>query len=227
MNLGIDIAVIVIIVLSVVIGFNKGFLSSLISLAGSIASFIGASYLSDIVAQWCYDTFFKSKVVAQISEALGQSTDSNSFVSMLENSFLGNFIDVQKASDAISGFFSGASDLDPTGSSELIAETFVMPSVMIVLNIVVFVLLLIIFLTICGILIKFTSGLNNIPIIGGFNRFFGAVVGVFIGVVICVIIATVVNIIIPLLNSGSLIESWVDNSTMFSIIYYNNPFRVF
>ncbi len=227
MNLGIDIAVVVIVIVSVIFGFKRGLLSSLISLAGSIASFIGASYLSDIVSRWVYDTFISSRIVSSISDNITQSTDGDSFLNMLENSSLGNFIDMQKATDAIGGFFQGASDLDPSGNAELLANTLVMPSVVSVINIIVFILLLIIFLTLCGIIIKVSDGLNYVPIIGGLNRFFGGVVGVFIGVVICVIIATLVNIIIPLLNSSDLIESWIDNSTVFSIIYYNNPFRMF
>lgn len=221
-SLLVDIALVVIMVVTIVSFIRKGFLAGTVNLVGKVASLLIAWFVSSRLAPAVFENFFKTGITTQTSQTI-QASGTASVEGILNS--LSGFIP-QSFIDRIAGSVSGTFDAAAPNIAQTIVEQVIMPLMIPVISIVVF------FITyaLCRLLISFLVAallhVNKVPLVGGVNKLLGGLLGVLAGalnifIVLCAILAVLIitGDAIPFFNHSTLQESW-----FYSFFANNNPF---
>lgn len=102
-----------------------------------------------------------------------------------------------------------------------VLDNIVKPVVLIPMRTIIFIVLFVVISILLSFVIKATSLINKIPLIGTLNEFLGAVMGLVHGVVVIFVIVIILNMIIALTENTLIFlnESTIDKSFIFSWIY--------
>jgi uncharacterized membrane protein required for colicin V production len=98
------------------------------------------------------------------------------------------------------------------------------PLIIRIVGSIAFTVLFIIFAAILGIVIKVTGVIHKIPLIGGVNRFAGAILGLLVGLTVLYVVSRIASIFLD--NTGNLsLQTYLDKSFVtkyvFSFLIYN------
>ena len=173
-----DLVLIVLFAMVVIRYMHRGFLADIVSLAGSIISLGGASFVSRSYAQPIFDSLLRPGLEKNVMNSIAENgldiaALAKKYGSFLPDSFL---------NDVIS---SVSSALDQTAANaaqrvvDLVLEPIFVPLVSIVLFFVVFTLARFVVSMLTGLLVH----ANGIPLAGGMNKSMGAVLGAAAGCV--------------------------------------------
>ncbi len=210
----VDGAALAIVILFILISANRGLITSVIKLVGTVLSFLGALLLSTPLAIYLYRSFFENGVTLRISQALAEHygdivTEVDS-LSQLIQSALGSYpIDLSSLPQEVVGQTTDA-------AAQLISAMVVEPLMVMVLRAFCFFVLFCIFGILCGLLAKLFTGVRYLPVVGRLNQVLGAVFGAVQGVLIvaglAVLLAGMAQAAYPQvewLDPGSLQQSYV------------------
>ncbi len=102
-----------------------------------------------------------------------------------------------------------------------VLDNIVKPVVLIPMRTIIFIILFIVISILLSFVIKATSLINKIPLIGTLNEFLGAIMGLVHGVFIIFVVVIVLNMVITLTENTLIFlnESTIDKSFVFSWIY--------
>ena len=218
-----DIVVIVVLIVCIIYGSVKGFLSIFTSFVGKILAFILALLLSGTLARLTYNSFIEPKIAETISTKIEETLNNNEKATSKEI--------IEKATEGMPGFirktafsFADTITINDEKSSEIsktIEESVVSPIVLSALEILIFIILLTIFLIMVKFLTKSFGEVNEIPIIGKFNKLLGAVAGIIYAVAIIIVISYLVKGMVLLTGNDNEIlnNDTIENSKIFSYIY--------
>lgn len=179
-----DLALVVLILVVIVIGYRRGFLTSLISLVGMAASCIVAAILSPQAAAWVYDNYLAESLQASISQSLSEKLSA--FANLLNSLGLG---------DSIS---SAANDSLRTVMVAL-------------LTIVAFLIIFLLAMLIVRLLIRATRSVNHVPVLGGINRLFGGALGACEAFLLCYVIGLAVTLLVSFSRDQ---WSWINTAVI-------------
>ena len=211
-----DVVVIVILLLSLVIGYNRGAAKMIVSLLGGIASFVLAAFLGDFCANLIYDSYLSSAIINSVS-----STVMNSGAGELVTAELPPFVSFAVM---LTGFdYDSALKVSLDTIPQAIATGFESAVKPVVMSVLTFVLTLLIFLLIYFVLrliLKAILGfVFEMPLLKGINKFLGAVLSFFGSLIFVSFLAFLLNIIMPYLTE---IPFWLSESTIYnSYIFYH------
>ena len=234
MNILLDLALGLILLSILYNSWRRGFVASFIRLAGTVASFLIASFLSRPLAERVYAIFLRERVEQYVSETL--LAQGSPLLEALAGLDLGRLeLAGGAASQAIAGFLSEqgldfysaqdagqmgrdiCSRITEMGSDPVIAITQVAikPLVMTVLETAFFFLLL--FIT--GIAVRMAAqlgmGVNHIPLVGGMNRLAGLLCGAAYALLVGYVISSALLLLAGLgRNQWELINSSVLQNTV-------------
>lgn len=189
MNLtALDFICIALIVGAGMIGYYKGAINTLISLAGFIASFIIARIFSAPLTNWLLNVesvknfinnTITNNVIAAISNYSSEALAGIQSITGIEG--LGTL--GENANQALQ---SGG-----TAAADAVAQA-LQPMIYQITNLLVFVVLLMLCSFLFGIIRRLGRGVNRVPVIGTANRITGLGLGLIIGfIVACIVIAIV------------------------------------
>lgn len=220
-----DAVVVLIILLYMTSGARKGFVSTFIEMIGYVVALIGATYLSTPLASATYQRFVAPSLVEKVSDSINSSSGIQEALTALAG-----FMD--KIPEYISKMFhlDGAiSSEGLTGSVSEVAQTIVdkavAPSMILLIRSIYFIIIFFIVVIIAKICSKFFRKLYRIPLVGPVNRVLGGVLGIGKGIIVLLIITTVIGFFIVFSAGGRwyMNESVIDDTLLFSKIYYLNP----
>lgn len=227
-----DIIALVLAIFIIARSASKGFISSIISFFGGLASLIISSFLSRPLAEYIYGLFLKDKIISSITESIGNvSTNSASeFLNSLEQS-------VQSLPSPIVALFqsNGQSVVDIVTNNlgqgvQTIAEDLslkiIEPLFITLISTVFFIILFIILSLVFNLLSKLFVGIKKIPVIGKINSILGAVFGILYSLIILYVVyvvlyflSTVFNLSLPYVTQetlqGSYIFGWLSSFRFF------------
>ncbi len=227
-----DIIALVLAIFIIARSASKGFISSIISFFGGLASLILSSFLSRPLAEYIYGLFLKDKIISSITESIGNvSTNSASeFLNSLEQS-------VQSLPSPIVALFqsNGQSVVDIVTNNlgqgvQTIAEDLslkiIEPLFITLISTVFFIILFIILSLVFNLLSKLFVGIKKIPVIGKINSILGAVFGILYSLIILYVVyvvlyflSTVFNLSLPYVTQetlqGSYIFGWLSSFRFF------------
>ncbi|MBE6879595.1 MAG: CvpA family protein [Ruminococcaceae bacterium] len=171
-----------------------------------LGNIILAQVISDRIMNTSFGNALKD-IVKTIDNALPFIGLDENMLSQVDNTLLSDLV--------ISLLRSGGNP----GQSVL--DNIVKPVVLIPMRTLIFIILFVIISILLSFVIKATSLINKIPLIGTLNEFLGAIMGLVHGVIVIFVIVIVLNMIITLTENSLIFlnESTIDKSFVFSWIY--------
>ena len=218
-----DIIAIFIVINCIKRGAKNGFAKTAVQTIGYICSIIAALVISRICASIIYTTAVQPAVITNMESSIANAVDTESVINGLTEAV--------ESLPAISYFlfdFSGAAEtlvesvgLDYAAIASSVEKTVVRPVVEPILETVIFAVVLILFATVVSFIAKGSKIVNDVPVIGGINSFFGGVFGIANGILELVIGAFILEFII----SASLFPEYfskeiISGTYFFRLIYF-------
>lgn len=197
MNWLLDAIIILIILISAIVSFKKGFVKSLLELVGFTLAIVLSFSLSTPVSQFVYDMTVEPAIETTLISAANE-TNKNFYDAMPE--FVKSLID--------------KSSLDLTTITEEnavtenavknIMETAVEPIVLNILRLASTVILFVLLLLVVKLFTKMFSALFRGGILGSVNKFLGGVLGLAKGAIFASVFSLLVSLILSLSDKGFL-----------------------
>ena len=222
----IDIALLVIILISAVKCFIDGFATSVVKLVGNIAGLVAAWYLSKRWSPMIFENMFRENIVEKTYKYIQDGTKALNVQELIEQftgsvpvSFVQEF--AAKAEEV------AAQITQPTmETAEKIVDAIVGPAVTVIIMLVFFAIAVAVFTIVASLLAKIFKVINKIPVLGFANRMGGFVVGVLTGIIYVILISCVLSIIAIITeNSLTFLNIEVLNqSKILSLTGLVNPF---
>ena len=179
-------------------GAKNGFAKTAIQAIGYIFAIVAALVISRICASLIYTTAIEPVVIEKMESSISNAVDAESVINGLTEAV--------ESLPAISYFlfdFSSAAEnlinsvgLDYSEIAASVEESVVRPVVEPILETVIFAGALIILATVVSFIAKGSKFVNDVPIIGGFNSFFGGVFGIANGILELCIGAFILDFVI-------------------------------
>lgn len=218
-----DLFILVVLVICVIYGSKKGFLTMLTAFIGRIAAFVLALLICTAASSWVYDSFISKSVNESISsnlEELFLEENDTSVTKLVEKSTedMPDFIHKTAMSYADKLTVNGG-DVDKI--AQTVEDEIVSPIIISALNIVIFIILLTFFMIVVKCLSKVFKGVNDIPLIGELNKLLGALIGVLNALIIVVVSAFVLKGAVLMLGNESKIlnDDTINKSIVYSYVY--------
>lgn len=222
----IDIALLVIILISAIKCFMDGFATSVVKLVGNIAGLVAAWYLSKRWSPMIFENMFRENIVEKTYKYIQDGTKALNVQELIEQftgsvpaSFVQEF--AAKAEEV------AAQITQPTmETAEKIVDAIVGPAVTVIIMLVIFAIAVAVFTIVASLLAKIFKVINKIPVLGFANRMGGFVVGVLTGIIYVILISCVLSIIAIITeNSLAFLNIEVLNqSKILSLTGLVNPF---
>lgn len=220
-----DLALLAVVIVTVIVAANRGFLATLVRLCGTalalFASWIAASRLSTAV----FENFFRNGLVEKTAKMIseGGQTSIQSIIDKLAaflpdslvQSILGGTDKLQNLVD------SNAPDVASQVVEQVIAPLF-LPIISVVVFFVTF--------AITGVLLNFVisalTRVNDVPVLGGMNRLLGALAGLVLGVAYVLLLLCAVWAIVIVTGDGLTYfnTTTLEASRFYQFFFQYNPF---
>lgn len=217
-----DVALIVLVVLTMFRYKKRGFIAGIIDLVGNLVSLCFAWVFSGKVSPAVFDNFFKSGLITKTANTIQRQGGVNldSILQDLSGFLPQSFID-EIVSSAQGLFDSNAPDV-----AQSIVENVIAPLIVPVITVAVF------FVTyaVCKLLVTFLvamlENVNRIPLVGGVNQLLGLVTGLIAGVINAILVLCLLWAVIAITgnNLPVLNEAALSGSYFFGLFFDWNPF---
>ncbi len=217
-----DLILIAAVVAALLIGRRYGAARMLFLIAGVLCALIASSVLSSVAAQLFFENFMRDKLISSVTQAL---PDSGSFAELLgtlssDSSLAAGILLLLGLGSDEAAQFERIIDEAAGSAAQTIVDSLVAPLVIGLLRSISFILIFIILSVIVKFIAKSLGLVNKAPVIGGANRFLGALLGAAFGALI--VAAATVPLCLLLRHSspeGLLSENVVENSLIYRHIY--------
>ncbi len=220
MNIFLDGLILLILVLYVLRGVFKGFISSVINFAGMIVSASLSSYLGKLLSLSVYNSFFKESIENAVADTINNSVGAgisdvmDKIVSAVPGlKIIAPWInDSQELSNALSGGSASAAS-----AVEDIVAPIVTGFLTVILTACIFALLMIV----VRLISRLVSRKVQTPVLNTFNRALGGFIGFLSGIVFIMLITELVKIFSQFVGGAPLIGEETINSTILFCLFYN------
>lgn len=216
-----DIVLIGVIVATVIHYARKGFVAGIVDMVGNLAAIALAWFVSGKVSPTVFENFFKSGLVDKTTQTLQQgSFNLESILGGLEG------LIPQSLMDGIMESAESVLNSQAPNMAQQVVEQIIAPLVVPLITVVLFFATFILCRVVLAFLVTVLTNLNKVPLLGGFNRTLGVLVGLVGGVInvlllLCLIWAVIVitSNNLPVLNDSALSGSY-----FYSFFSAYNPF---
>lgn len=224
----VDLALIIFVVLSVIVGYARGLLITIVNFLRLALGF-GLGFLcSNALSQPLYDSFFRARALSLVQSKI---VDANGIDKTLDN--LSNFI--SSLPDGIAGSFN-LKDMDLPASKDItatIVDTMIEPVSIFLIKAVIFILVFLLFLMATGLIIRLvrSSGRNKDgkhvirSLSKKVNHLLGALFGLAKSLVVVFGIITLCEALSGFLDTKTALYSMIDSSWVISTLSSINPFN--
>ncbi len=224
MSLIIDILILAIILVSVIVGYKKGFIKISVSAIGLILSFVLSITLSSTVAQWTYDTFIHEKMVSNVSASLEEQGNVAIDIA-IDNIFSSDKMIFKMAkicgitADDVKPEISAESDEIST-VSEYIEGEVIRPTLTFMLRLVAMILLLILLSVLFNLLSNLLSKTFSLTVAKKADPILGGVLGFVLGIVFALLLCILLDTAISLFPDGfiGITEETRDGSYLYRLV---------
>ena len=199
MAIVLDLIIVAIILISVIITAQKGFVKSVGLIASFLIAIFAAVTLSGPISNFVYEKIIEPGVVATVENSITDSihkTEEGISKSVWES--LPNFV---KNSDNVNenDFKIDIANIDTAHSVAVkLSQNTVKPIAVSFVKVIASLLLFIGLTFICKFLVKLISGIFSISVVGKFNRFLGGILGIVNGTVYAIIFILLTKFLISL-----------------------------
>ena len=229
-----SIILLIIIIVSIIIGAVRGLIGSIISFISSFGSIFFASLFSESVGNLLYSTDFSKIIYDPIFSwvsSQGEGLLNQTVTQETQNLVLKEALTTLDIPEILQEVLLEIipSFIPETGGNLacIISESLAVYACTAISFLVLWLVIFIVF----KLLDAFAKQFNEIPVIGGFNRFLGGLIGLGVGLCICCLICYVVSLFASFdiqFANDILLSMKLDDSTVwtFSKVMYSNNFIV-
>lgn len=225
----VDIAIIALFVFIVVMGYKKGFLSTVIDTFALAISAVVSYMFCEQVAQGAYDLFVRNLVETRFTRVLDDISSTLSVQEKVSAMIEGLPPSAVKLSEAMGVNFNSLTlSMSPGGNLsdealiQLAVDKIGHPIMIAVTEFVTFIAMFVVI----TLALKFLAGIfkkaNDIPLLGKLNAGLGGVIGVVKAAAIVFVVCTAFYFIAGMSGSAPVIEA-INNSKIYAVIIENNP----
>ena len=214
----VDIVMVIITLITTLISFNRGFISSLVRVVGVFIAIFVCVVVSKIFAEVIFTAMLRESLVKSVASKINLSEGVERAVESLETGFIGLLIGLFSSKEKLILFIENAVIQDEVVIAGRIVDGVIKAPVVALIKVILSIIVFSVTILIVMLIAKSTGLLNRVPVIGGVNKFFGAVIGLLYGIAICFIIACVISFFIiltdtqennlPLIQQHSYILAW-------------------
>lgn len=218
-----DILAVVIVINCIKKGAENGFAKTAIKTVGYVCSAIAALVISSIAAALVYSVIIEPEIIGHIESAISGAVDAETL--------LDRVADAVESLPAVSGLlfdFSGIAEslargFDPDYSeiAKTVSETVTEPVIVPILKTLFFAFSLIVLFFAVSLIAKGSKVVNDVPVIGEANGFFGGVFGILNGILMLCLAAVILDMVI---RDGVFPEYFSENiiseTFLFRYIYF-------
>ncbi len=221
-----DGVLILIFVVTIALGYHRGFIRSIVQLVGLVAAIVVASSLSASLAPMIYDSFVSEPLQQTIVEAV-ENSGSAAMSEQLEGAlnslpdFLVNAINQNdQATQALDQMQSTVIDSTVVLAEALVTKV-IRPLAIGLFRVVLFIVLVLLLLLVVKLLTALLKPIRKLPVIRQADGLLGAAVGLLKAIVFVLIAVSVMQL---LASSGKLITTaQLDETLLASWVAQNSP----
>ncbi|MBO5928520.1 MAG: CvpA family protein [Clostridia bacterium] len=229
MNWILDGIVILLLVISLILGYRRGFIRTAIQLAGYVFAFLVALSLSQTVAKFVYDGFIDEGIRQSIGTAFTENA-GNTVTEKVEGvldtlpDFLKTALSKNENVQNTLATITEKTENTVTAVTETIISQIIRPIVVTLLRFVAFLILFLLLLLIVALLGKLVKPVSKLPLIRQVDGTLGLLLGLVKGCVLSLVAVTVIQLIITSgSTTGPFTAENLKNSFLASWIADNNP----
>ncbi len=209
--------------LFIIKGKNDGFTKAFVQTAGFAFAVISALVIGRILSSLLYTMLLKPGIIETIENSLGKAINTEDVIKNLEEA-VASLPAVSKLIfdfGAVEESLGDAVDMSNLKIAESVEESVISPVVLPLIEIIIFAIALLLLLAVITAIARKSKKVNEVPVIGGVNAFFGGVAGALEGTVVLAIFSTVLRFVIKAYGSSVwLSEKIISNTYIFKWIYF-------
>ena len=208
MSLALDIGVIIIVILTIIVCFKRGFAKTVLGLLSNIVSIVGAFVLGTSLSDLIYSGLIKDNIIESLSSSI------NSNLSTSTSSVSGQASELPDYVNSILSLFGYSADtvnknidtMVETQSNNIASavESAIGPVITAILSFFLVIILFIILRFITAKISKLIAGVMEVPVLHTVNRVLGGLVGILDGLVVVYFLTAIVIIVVPIVTGGAI-----------------------
>lgn len=217
MNIIVDLAFAALVAINILEGRRKGFVKIILSFAAMVVTWFVASELSMPIAEWANDAFVGEWLTKTIEGSVADliAGGSDAILASIPD-YIANLMQVAGISFEELALQIG-NTVDPAAAAEKIYGAFENNLVISVLRIVSFFVLYAVMNWVTSIIIGIIGKVFKLPVLKGFNKLLGSVIGAFKGVFVVAIISIILGLVAMVIPETSFAQA-LDGSVIHGIV---------
>lgn len=221
---GVDIALIIVLISTVIGSMRKGFLKCVLSLLCVIVALAAATTFNEPVAEWCYDSVLDGIVTEKVEESMLNGMESidaaltvesitQAIPQFLTDSIAELGIDISSVTKSIDSL-----DLSTHDTAQNISQQIIRPAALVLLRVLAYILIFVFVRFLTGIITNIFSGIVKLPVLRSVNKLLGAILGAVKGIVLVFSIGMLLNLFAQIIKNTDVIAQAIENSNICGII---------
>ena len=217
--LTVDIVILAVALITMLVGINRGFLSSLISFIGLVLAIVVSAFIASILSEIIFNGLLRDSLTSAVEEKLIESTNPNDLVDSLSSGVLGILVGIFGLKDELLMFFSEMSDKSSVVAGDIVSMVIKPPLIMLI-RLFTFIIFMFILKWLISLIARKIISVNEIPMIGSVNKLLGGLFGILRGLVLCFIVVAVLAFVVKLGGfEADYFTEIKDNTILFSSIH--------
>ncbi|MGN1131293.1 MAG: CvpA family protein [Ruminococcus sp.] len=230
MSLALDLGVIIIVLLTVIVCFKRGFAKTVLGLLSNIVSVVGAFILGTSLSDLIYSGLIKDNIIDSLSSSINSNLSTTTSTVEEQTSALPDYI------QSILSLFGYSTDtvnrnidtMVETQSNNIASavESAIGPVITAIISFFLVIILFFILRFITARLSKLIAGVMEVPVLHTVNRILGGLVGILDGLVIVYFLTAIVIIVVPVVTGGAVsyfdFGVMAEETVLFRLFYDHN-----
>ena len=224
-----DLIIVCTLIFMIVIGYRRGFVQSLVQIAGYVLAFVLALSLSTPIANAVFDGAIAEGVETKLTESFVGAVDgspsekANAFIEGLPGPIASALLKNESVTDTLRDLDENL-ELSAQKFAETVVENAIRPVVVSLIRIVLFILLFILLSLAIKLLAKLFKPLTNLPLIRQVDGVLGAVLGLLKGIVFVLAFVSILQLVAALSPAdGAFTQETLDGGLLIGWIADINP----
>lgn len=208
MSLALDFGVIIIVIITVIVCFKRGFAKTVLGFLSNIISVVGAFVLGTSLSDLIYSGLIRDNIIDSLSSSINSNLSASTSTAGEQTNGLPDYV------SAILNLFGYSTDtvnknidtMIETQSNNIatVVESAIGPVITAIISFFLVIILFVILRFITAKISKLIAGVMEIPVLHTVNRLLGGLVGILDGLVIVYFLTAMVIIIVPIVTGGAI-----------------------
>ena len=225
-----DAIVVIIIAVTAIVGYRRGFIRTIIQLVGCVVAFVLALSLSSTVSSMVYDGMLRGGLHEKIETAWNETVVEGAAQTLTEQTeavfdTLPQFVQIALDTETITQGIYDSVGNDQTGVAvaDYLVDDLIRPIMVAVIRFVAFLILFAVLMLLIRLLEKLLKPLTKLPLVRQTDGLLGAVVGLIKGVIFALVAITIVQLFASGMTTGPFTRENLDNSIVSGWLADINP----